>query len=161
MAPMTRTIRTLALVAAAGGAAWLAKFAVIAATDGAVDDEGAAAVFFVLGAILMAAGAATATLRLARGRATVVLAVLAAPFLWWASFMLLDPVAQGVAGDAGPGWLHDEAGIALTGAAWLLIGLASFRRAAGSARDGEEVRAGREHRGIALEGPGAQQRRGQ
>jgi hypothetical protein len=122
---MTRTIRILALLAAAGGAAWLAKFGVIVATDGGVDDEGAAAVFFVAGAALMAVGAATLTLRLARGTATIVAAAVAAPFLWGLSFMVLDPLAQGVVGDAGPGWLQDESAIALTGAVWLLIGLAA------------------------------------
>lgn len=127
IAAMTKPIRILALLAAAGGAAWLAKFAVIVATDGAVDDEGAAAVFFILGAGLMAAGAATLTLRLARGAATVITAALAAPCLWAASFMVLDPLAQGAVGDAGPAWLQDESAIALTGVVWLALGVWSSR----------------------------------
>ena len=127
MAAMTRTIRILALLAAAGGAAWLAKFAVIVATDGAVDNEGAAAIFFIAGAALMAIGAATLTLRLARGRLSTAAAVIAAPFLWGLSFMILDPIAQGAVGDAGPSWLQDESAIALTGVVWLLVGLASVR----------------------------------
>ena len=125
---MTRTIRILGAVAAAGGAAWLLKFAVIVATDGRVDDTGAAAVFFVLGAVLMAVGAATLTLRAARGRGTAIAAALLAPLLWAASFMVLDPLAQGAVGDAGPSWLQDESAIALTGAVWLAVGLVSRRR---------------------------------
>lgn len=131
IAVMTNSIRTLGLVAAAGGAAWLAKFAVIVATDGAVEEKGVAAAFYLLGAGLMAIGAATLTLRAVRGRgrALTVLAVLLAPILFVLSFMALDPIAQAVAGDAGPAWLQDESAIALTGAVWLLIGLASWRGA--------------------------------
>ena len=124
---MTRTIRILALLAAAGGACWLVKFAVIVATDGA--EEGAAdlatAVFFIAGVTLMAIGAATVTLRFAGGRATTVAAALAAPLLWAVSFLILDPIAQGGVGDAGPSWLQDESAIALTGMVWLAVGLAS------------------------------------
>ena len=127
---MTNSIRTLGVVAAAGGAAWLAKFGVIVATDGAVDDEGAAAVFFVAGAVLMAVGAAAVTLRLARSAATALAAAIAAPLLWWVTFMVLEPLAEGAVGDAGASWLQDEAGIALTGAVWLALGLASRRQVA-------------------------------
>lgn len=135
---MTRTIRILALLAAAGGAAWLAKFAVIVATDGATDDGGAAAAFYMVGVALMAIGAASITLRLARGRATAAVAALAGPVLWALSFLVLDPIAQAAVGDAGPGWLQDESAIALTGAVWLAIGLAARRRPATGARERRE-----------------------
>lgn len=122
---MTHTSRTMQAVTAAaiaGGAAWLAKFAVIVATDGATDDEGAAAFFYLLGVALMAVGAASVTLRLARGRLTTVLAALAAPFAFFASFMLLEAIAKALVGDTGPVWLGDEIGIAVTGAAWFVAG---------------------------------------
>ena len=145
---MTRTIRILALLAAAGGAAWLVKFAVIVASDGAEGGaaEAAASVFFVAGAVLMAAGAATLTLRLPRGTALAVAAAVAAPLLWWGSFVVLDALAQGAVGDAGPGWLQDEAAIALTGAVWLAVG-------ALGARHREQVRARGEHGRVAFQGP--------
>ena len=130
---MTRTIHILGAVAAAGGAAWLAKFGVIAATDGAVDDEGAAAAFYFLGLALMAAGAATVTLRAARGRLSAVAAAIAAPFAFFLSFMLLESIAKPIVGDAGPAWLSDEAGILATGAVWLAVGLASYRQGLGPA----------------------------
>lgn len=139
---MTRTIRILGFIAAAGGAAWLLKFAVIVATDGRVDDTGAAAVFFVLGAGLMAAGAATLTLRAARGRGTAIVAALLAPVLWAISFMVLDPLAQGAVGDAGPSWLQDESAIALTGAVWLVTGLVCARRATPSSTKTAAMSAG-------------------
>ena len=123
MASMTRTIRILSLVAAAGGAAWLAKVAVIAASD----DSFLEPVLYFLGVVLLCAGAASLTLRAARGTASRVAAVVAAPFLAILSYMLLDAIAKPIVGDAGPSWLQDEAGIALTGAVWLAIGLALTR----------------------------------
>ena len=124
---MTRTIRILGAVAAAGGAACLLKFAVIVGTDGRTTDTGAAAVFFVLGAAMMAVGAGTLTLRAARGRGSTILAAMLAPVLWAASFAVLDPIAKGAVGDAGPGWLQDESAIALTGLVWLIVGLRALR----------------------------------
>lgn len=124
---MTRTIRILGAIAAAGGAAWLFKFAVIVGTDGRTTDTGAAAVFFVLGAVMMAVGAGTLTLRAARGRGSTIVAALLAPLVWAASFAVLDPIAQAAVGDAGPGWLQDESAIALTGLVWLTAGLLALR----------------------------------
>jgi hypothetical protein len=129
-----RTIRTFALLAAAGGAAWLTKFLIILATDGAEDGaaDTATSVFYILAVLLMCAGAATLTLRVANGRGRIahVAAFVVAPFVFIASYMALDAVAVALVGDTGPSWLNDEAGIALTGAVWLAIGLASRRRSA-------------------------------
>jgi hypothetical protein len=131
---MTKSIRTFGLVAAAGGAAWLTKFAVILATDGA--EKGAAdtatAFFYITAVLLMSIGASCITLRLARGRGKLatVAAFVAAPFLFIVSYMVLDAIAKPLVGDAGPSWLGDEAGIALTGAVWLVLGLASRRSTA-------------------------------
>lgn len=126
-----RTLHVTAVIAAAGGAAWLAKMAVITASDGATGgtSEAAAAVLYLLGVLLLAAGASAVTLRLARGRgrAATAVAVLASPVVFWASFMLLEAVAKAVVGDTGPSWLKDEAGILLTGAVWLSVGAAAVR----------------------------------
>ena len=121
---MTRTLRILSLAAAAGGAAWLAKVAVIATAD----DSPLEPVLYLLGVSLLCIGAAGVTLRAARGTATKVAAVLAAPVLAILSYMLLEAIAKPLVGDAGPSWLQDEAGIALTGAVWLAAGLFALRR---------------------------------
>lgn len=115
--------------ATAGGLAWLAKIAVIAGTDGRVTSTGAAAVCFLAGLALLAVGGAALTLPLARrgGRIATAGALVLAPVVFWASFTALDPAAQAVAGDAGPAWLADEVGIAVTGAAWLIVGLLGLR----------------------------------
>lgn len=130
MTTADRPLRIATVAAVAGGAAWLAKLAVIAATDGRVTDTGLAAVFFIGGFVLLVAGAASVTLRAARGRGrgALVAAYVAAPLLFIASFLLLEPLGKAVVGDAGPTWLGDEAGIGLVGLVWLAVGLASRRR---------------------------------
>ena len=135
MPVMTNSIRTFGLVAAAGGAAWVTKFLVIAATDGA--ETGAAdtatAILYMLAVLLMCIGASCITLRLARGhgKLATVAAFVAAPFLFILSYMLLDAIAKPLVGDAGPNWLDDEAGIVLTGAVWLVLGLSARSQRAG------------------------------
>lgn len=131
MTTMDRPLRLAATAAIAGGAAWLAKLVVIAATDGEVTDTGLAAVFFIGGVILLIAGAATVSLRIARGRGRVahVAGYVAAPVVFIASFLLLEPLGKAVVGDAGPAWLGEEAGIGLVGIVWLAVGIASRRRA--------------------------------
>ena len=151
---MTNSIRTFGIIAAAGGAAWVTKFLVIAATGGAETGiaDTATAVLYILAVLLMAIGAACVTLRAARGRGKLatVAAFVAAPFLFILSYMLLDAIAKPLVGDAGPSWLGDEAGIVLTGVVWLATGLASTR-------NGEQMRAGRDHRGVLLDGASAEQ----
>lgn len=132
MTATSRSTTILAALAAAGGAAWLGKLAVITATDGATTDTGAAAVLYVLGVALMAIGSAAVGMRLTAGRhlALRILAVAASPALFFLSFMLLDSIAKTLVGDAGPAWLEDEAGIGLTAAVWLLVGLLMIGRTA-------------------------------
>lgn len=115
----------LAMLAAAGSAAWLAKLAVIVATDGATTDTGAAAVLYLLGVALLAIGSAAVGLRLAARRplALKIIAVATSPALFLLSYIVLDGIAKTLVGDAGPAWLEDEAGIALTAAFWLATGL--------------------------------------
>lgn len=131
MRPSPRPTTILALLAATGGAAWLAKLAVIAATDGATTDTGAAAAFYLLGLALLAIGSAAVGLRVAAGRhlAVRIFAVALSPALFFVSFMLLDSIAKLLVGDAGPVWLQDEAGIGLTAAFWLVTGLLLARPA--------------------------------
>lgn len=118
-------ITVLAAFAAIGAAAWLAKLTVIVATGGATTDTGAAALFYLAGAGLLAIGSAAIGLRLTARRhvALRALAALASPVLFFASYALLDGIGKALAGDAGPAWLHDEAGTALTATAWLVVGL--------------------------------------
>jgi hypothetical protein len=135
---MTRTIRTLSLVAAAGGTAWLVKFLVIAATDGAQNGaaDTATSVLYLLGVALMCVGAASLTLRAAagRGRAATAVAILAAPLVAILAYIVVDTIVKPAVGDAGPSWLDDELPIAVTGACWLGVGLL--------ARRGDPLRAG-------------------
>jgi len=131
-----RLISITAFLVTAGGVAWLAKLAVIAGTDGRVTDTGAAAAFFVLGAILLAAGGGCVALRLLRPRRRLAAGVALAlgPVLFFVSFTLLDGLAQAVVGSAGPAWLEDEVGILATGAVWLAIGLVLLRAMPDGAR---------------------------
>lgn len=127
-----RTLHLTATIAAAGGAAWLAKLAVIAASDGATDGtaEILAGILYLLGIVLLAGGASALTLRLARGggRLAAGAAVLAAPVLFWLSYVAIEGVAKAAVGDAGPAWFDEEVGILMTGAVWLVVGLAALKR---------------------------------
>jgi hypothetical protein len=129
-----RWIQISSALAAAGGAAWLVKFAVIGATDGGTGG-GATAAFYLLGVALMLVGAtwvgARATARLATP--LFALGVVLSPVVLFASYAALEGLAKGIVGDAGPAWLEEEIGIAATGAFWLLASVWS-RRAAVPAR---------------------------
>ena len=111
-----RYIGVAAATAALGGAAWVTKVAVLAATDG---EEGFVPSFlFVSGILLMLLGASWVGVRLAGARPTWVAIVLGAltPLLVLVSFALIDPVAKAAIAD---GWFDDEAAILLTGLLWL------------------------------------------
>jgi hypothetical protein len=112
-----RFIQIAAATAAAGGAAWVAKFAVLTATDG----DGSVGALYLLGVGLMLLGSTWVGVRLARNRRRAIVVVLAAlsPLLVFASYTLLDAIGKAAAGDAGPSWLEDEVGILLTGLVWL------------------------------------------
>ncbi len=113
------------IAAALGGLSWLAKVAVIIATDGEVDSEGAAALFFILGAALMALGATAIGVLLAgrRSRSMLAVAVALSPILFVVSFVVLDGITKPLVGDRGPAFWEDEAGILVTGVGWLVIGV--------------------------------------
>jgi general stress protein CsbA len=109
---------------AAGGLGWLAKLVVIIATDGAVVDEGAAAVFYLLGLALMIVGsmAGAVLLTYRRSRWIVTTAALLSPAVYFAAFIVLDGLAKALVGDRGPAYLRDEAGILATDIVALLVG---------------------------------------
>lgn len=119
-----------AWLAVAGGIAWLAKLAVIVATDGRTDDEGAAAVFYLTGFVLLALGSTAVGALVAgdRSRAVLIAGVVPSPLLFIASFALLQAVGQAIVGDRGPAFVLDEIGILLTALCWLAIGLAVTNR---------------------------------
>src|SRR5688572_3059466 len=103
-----RFIQLAAATAAVGGAAWVAKFAVLAGTDG--EDAALVPVLYLLGVTLMAVGASWVLVRLAGDRPLPVVVALAllGPVLWAVSFVVLEAPAKALIGDAGPDWLADE-----------------------------------------------------
>ena len=115
----TRFISIAATIAAAGGAAWLVKFPVVAATDG--DESTAASVLYVGGVLCLFAGSTWLGAALAGDRSRLLLAALAAlsPIAFWLSYAALDAAGIALAGAGAEEWLKDELGVALTGAAWL------------------------------------------
>ncbi|HEV2107923.1 MAG TPA: hypothetical protein VGR16_06650 [Thermomicrobiales bacterium] len=122
------------IAATLGGLSWLAKMAVIIATDGEVNDEGAAAFFYILGAALMMIGSTAVGVLLAgrRPRWTLVVAVALSPIFFIISFSILDGVAKPLVGDRGPAYLQDEAGIVTTAVAWLILGISVLNASRGS-----------------------------
>lgn len=130
----TSFLARAALVLAAGGFAWLAKMAVITVTDGAVSGAGSAAasVFYVLGVALMAAGLAAVAVALTAGRhaALRVVAGVVGFLSFFVTYVVLESIAQAIAGDAGPSWMEDEVGILATGTALMTAGLLIARRVA-------------------------------
>jgi hypothetical protein len=128
----TTLLPRAAAVLAAGGLAWLAKMAVITATDGAVADGATAAgVFYLLGVVLMPAGLAGVAVALTAGRHGAIrgAAAVGGLFSFFVLFVALEGVAKGLVGDAGPSWLQDEAGILVTGAVLMGGGLLAARSA--------------------------------
>jgi hypothetical protein len=118
-------IATLALIA--GASSWLVKLVVIVTTDGADSGAGdaAAAVFFLLGFVLLLSGSSAVGLWLMRGRGPVVriAAALLAPVTFLVSWNLLDPVGEAMVGDRGPDYTSEESGILLNALLWLALGL--------------------------------------
>lgn len=129
----TSFLARAAAVLAAGGGAWLAKMAVIAATDGAVSGAGstAASVFYLLGVALMAAGLAAVAVALTAGRNVVIRAAAGVVGLvsFFVVYVVVENIAKAIAGNAGPSWLEDEVGILATGAVLMTAGLLIARRA--------------------------------
>lgn len=135
----TRTwTRWAAIAAAAGGGCWIVKQAVIGATvpstGGPPPESLAIAVFYLLGAVLMAAGASGLVARLTVGwpmALRVLAAVVLAPMIFWGVFTLVDMVVDAIAGPDAGWWWPGEGAILLTGLLFASAGaaaLASARR---------------------------------
>ena len=126
------------MILAGGGLAWVAKIAVIAASDGAETGFAStlAAILYLLGVAGMAAGLCALAVSLSAGRpvAVRVLAGVAGFVSFFAAYVAIESVAKGIAGDSGPAWFGDEVGILATGALLAAAGLYAARAAAGSPR---------------------------
>lgn len=120
----------------AGGAAWLAKIAVIVATDGRVMTTGAAAWLLRLGVVCLLAGATGGPLWLARarGRGVRVAAVLLSPVLLAGSLVALGAASTALLDGRGPAYLPAEIGIVVGATVWTAIGGALLRQVRRSAR---------------------------
>ena len=132
-----RYIGAAAAAAALGGAAWITKVAVLAATDG--DDSALVSALWVVGVLLMTFGATWVGVRLAGDRPLPVVIALAAPcvLLPFMTFeAVLDPLAEAAVGDSGPAWFAEESGILATGVLWLAASLPAWL--ATTAREAQE-----------------------
>lgn len=119
-----RFVRTASAVAALGGAAWVTKVAVLAATDG--EDSLVVPLLYLCGALGITLGASWVGVRLAGGRSLALVVVLGAlgPLLAFVLYdSVIDPLAKAALGDAGPAWFEAEAGILATGLLWLASSL--------------------------------------
>jgi hypothetical protein len=130
-----RWLPIAAVAAAVGGMLWIAKVGIAAAIAAAAADgdpgEGVAiAACYLAGWVFMGVGSTWIGTRLALRRPVPVLAVLAllSPLLVVASYALIDAVAEPTLGQLGPEWFEREAGIVVTGVAWLIFGAMAFRK---------------------------------
>ena len=141
MNPSSKLFRPAAALLAAGGACWVTKFVVIAATDGAVSGfpDTLTGILYLSAVSLMVIGLATLFVALTQRLHPVLraLAGLVGVVAWGVTYVVLEMVAQGVVGDSGPSWLPEEIGIVVTGAAFLTLGLLLGRR--GGVRERELV----------------------
>lgn len=128
----TRLFHRSSILLAAGGLAWLAKMAVIVATDGAETGTGsaAAAVFFLLGVALMPVGLAGVGAALAAGRHPLlrVVAGIAGFLSAFVCYSVLEGIAQSLVGDTDPTWIGEEIGILVTGVVLAATGLLAAQR---------------------------------
>lgn len=131
MTTSSKLFRVSAAALAAGGFCWVAKFVVIAATDGATSGvpDTATAILYLTAVALMALGLAGlgVSLVIGRGRLLAPLGALGGLVAWWLTYLVLDAIAKAVVGDSGPSWMPDEAGIVVTGAVLMTAGLLLLR----------------------------------
>jgi hypothetical protein len=123
----TKLYRLAAAVLAAGGFCWVAKFVVIAATDGATSGapDTITSILYITAVSLMVLGLVGLGVAVTAGRhvALRILGGVAGLVTWVVSYMVVDAVAKAIAGDSGPSWLEDEVGIVATGAILMTVGL--------------------------------------
>lgn len=116
-----------------GSVAWLAKFAVIVASDGRIIDTGPAAWLMSLGLVCLLVGATGGPLWLARrgGAVARAAAVLLSPVVLAGSLWAIGALSAAAVGARGPAYLDEELGILVAAAVWLAVGvglLAHVRR---------------------------------
>lgn len=136
----SKSFRTSAAVLAAGGLCWVAKFVVIAATDGATTGtaDTVTAVLYLSAVALMCLGLAGLGASLLRGRHVVlrVLGALGGLVAWVLTYLVVEGIAQAVVGETDPAWLGEEIGIVLTGALMMTVGLLLRRPTTSGTRAG-------------------------
>lgn len=128
----TKLFRVSAAVLAAGGLCWVAKFVVIAATDGAVSGlpDTLTSILYIAAVTLMAAGMAGLGAALAGRHVLVrVLGAVGGVVTWVLFYAAIATVVRAVASESDPPWLHDELEIVVTGALLMTVGLVLARRA--------------------------------
>jgi hypothetical protein len=119
--------------AVGGAVAWLAKIAVIVASDGRIIDTGAAAWLMRCGLVGLFVGATGVTLWLARHRGTWtrLAAILLSPAVVATSLVACGALAallvRTFVGTRGPAYVGQEAGIVVAALGWLAIGGALLR----------------------------------
>lgn len=131
--------RFAAIAAVAGGGCWVAKQGVIAATvppmGGPPPESPPIAVFYLLGAALMAVSGSGVVARLTVGWATalrIAAAVVVSPMIFWGVFTFVDMLVDAIAGSDAGWWWPGEGAILLTGLLYATAGatvLATRRRA--------------------------------
>lgn len=123
----TKSFRVSAGVLAAGGLCWVAKFVVIAATDGALSGlpDTITSILYIAAVTMMALGLSAVVVTGLAGRhpALRVLGGIGGLALWAVTYMVLEGIAQGIVGDTDPAWVGEEVGIVLTGAVLMTVGL--------------------------------------
>lgn len=129
----TQRLVTVATGAAVAGAvAWIAKLAVLAATDGA--ESTAVATLYVAGLILLAVGSIGIVLQLLDRRPfwlRVVTGVLA-PAAFIVVFLFLDGVLVPLTEDHVADWAKAEAGVLAAAVIWLAAGTWALRSTRGA-----------------------------
>lgn len=132
MTNSTKHLRIAGAVLATGGLLWVAKFVVIAATDGALSGlpDLATSVLYVSAVTLMPLGMAGVGLALlTRHHVMLKLAGAVGGIVAWViSYIVIERIAQAAVGDTDPVWLGDEIGIVATGAVLMTAGLLLARR---------------------------------
>lgn len=113
--------------AVAGAFAFLAKLAVLAATDG--QESVPVATLYFLGIAFCAVGSSGIALRLLRRQrnAVRVAAVILSPLAFFGTFLSLDSTLVPLTRDHLPKWAEVEAGVFVTALIWLTAGAWALR----------------------------------
>lgn len=127
----SKLFRLSAAALAAGGLCWVAKFVVIAATDGALSGlpDTVTALLYFAAVALMVSGLAGLGVALTSGRHLVlrIVGFAGGVVTWVLSYLVIEGIAQAVAGDTDPAWLGEEVGIVATGAVLMTVGVLLLR----------------------------------